>query len=642
MERRGGTAEGGGAGVDHESLRYRVTRRSFVGKRQDCVIPIALTSDPDVEFLVGGDGSPVWPVASAAERATIEAIVRLFGGTMVEVDVRPGVAAEETLGGDVVGLGPAEDEVSLYAHLTGRRASPLTSLEALSLDVPPEIILHCGQRIDKDLIEFLAQASYGVRVPGVIWGRTPEELRSQVLKASCAAALNGATPKSHLSIVGGGTGVDETRKSPERLRQEIGAGYGLLSIVGHSVGVSRDLGSGAALCPRFRKDDELGLGAPECVHTGFCNTVVRRYADALASGSLLPAGDAAARVLVDLSCHSAFVGSRSVDADWSVFPELVMNPRIGAVVAVPDLAVLLSGIFAGELFGPLTAGEEVGRAIASFEQNPTVREVGLRTILFGDPRVCAVRCDRPTLVGLDSSSRQASSTRNGSKTSVRPLAGAGQISFVRALAGITKADTREQGRRTSRRLLGLLSKLEEHEDIVQALEGELGNEVRSATLAHLATTKARILEAWDVHAVLRRRGESIACPQCGWNSRPFEVTCEGGEQREFFNCPFCSDVTDVHVPADVNLSIDLPTVRCDWVRPLSSWDAAIFIGRWSASRTEMVSWPREADGTPQRTVELPERMSPAGPIRVYAIFINGLDMYSACAPTMGYPVAGQT
>src|SRR6185437_2390619 len=152
-------------------------------------------------------GNPVWPINSEAERSFVAGLARLFGGTTREAPASPGVhpASSSEL---VVGVGTAADEAPLYAHLTHRRWAEVKDVAELASGELPAVVLFCGEALDRELIQFLSLVAIGDQAPGVVWGRSPDELHTRVLGASCAARINGAGPANpHLALVGPSAGL---------------------------------------------------------------------------------------------------------------------------------------------------------------------------------------------------------------------------------------------------------------------------------------------------------------------------------------------------------------------------------------------------------------------------------------------------
>lgn len=614
-------------------VRFRVPQQLTGTVAARTTLPIATPPNPEVEFLTADDGTPVWPVNSPDERNMLSAIARVFGSKLADTSASPGSIAgnkAET----VVGIGSAEDETALYCHLTSRRAVYLTSAGELSLSDPPAVVLFCGPEIERDLAQWLSLVPYNNRAPGLIWGRDRSELHRQVLSASCAAALNGPSPTSYVEIVQ--SEHMGANRSIQAMKERLGAGAGVLSIHGHSEGVSLPLAGGSALCrwPNLGRPSNSERG-PECAYTGFCKALKTPVRDASAAGALISPHVIAARILVNTGCHGAFVGSSYIDSAWSIFPDIVTNPTVGAVLAVPELSLALLDPLRQELITALRGGEPVGVALAHFEDNPTVREIGFRFLLFGDPQVRASPpSGNPVVIRRDTASRQTRQL----KVRVLPKEScdsASALEVLRRIALTIKLETREEGSETSRALLAHLVELEEEENMGLAIRGEIGSRVRAGVLAHLATTKVRLFEAWETGATLVRQApDLVPCPHCGWRNRP-KIVMTWEEKREFRICAYCSDVEDIQLPRKVNFSFALPEIVCTPLERSDAWAAAVYIVRSIPKHTRIIPWPSAMDGGPAASLSIDARISPAGPVRVYVVWMDGLEISSGCIPTVG-------
>lgn len=606
-------------------------------------IPIATPRDPDVEFLVNENGVPVWPVNSEEEKTVIADVAALFGGTITEATAFPG-ACRRISSELVVGVGTAADEAALYAHLTHRRAAEVQDVAELASGALPAVVLFCGEILDRELVQFLSLATFDEQAPGIIWARSLNELHIKVLGSACAAALNGAIDIPHLELVGPDIPIPETKYPIDELRRKLAAGVGLLSVHGHSDGIAHHLGGGAALCARTA-DDSRGseMRAPECVYTGHCKVLDRPVTEVLKRGALISPASIAARVMLALGCHSAYLGNKAIDQSWSIFPQLVANPHIGALLAIPELSFGIRPIQA-ELIEALKGGEPVGRAVTRFEESPAAQDTGYRPLLFGDPRIRAMSATGLNVIKLEASPidpprKRGPSFRDQSGGESSRFA---DLELLRGIAFTSRKETKGRGAITSKEVIAQLTTLEGEEDWEAAIAGEVGYTLRKAILEHLETTKVRLFEAWLPSSIVSRADEVLACPQCGWRARPLIVTMSAGAQREFMICPYCSDVRDSPMPRQIDLSIELPRVTCKWTHPPKAWAAAVYVVRTKPIHNRMIMWPRNADDSPAGSVELDAPISPPGPARVYAVWIDGLSVYSQAAMAAGVASAAIT
>ncbi|HWC47664.1 MAG TPA: hypothetical protein VG448_02140 [Solirubrobacterales bacterium] len=605
--------------TDPPPLRFRLPNLNARPTKAD--LKVAAPPDPDIEFLKTDQGEPVWPVNSTVELEMLRDVAKVFGGRIVEVSAVPGVV-EATKDEVVAGLGDEGGaEAGLYAHLTGRQSYEARSVEELDSIENLAVVLTCGPELDRDLLQWVSLLRYEKQSPGIVWGRDAVELHMQVLSSSCAAVLNGPAPTAYFGI------GDRSKDGIDAMTKKVSAGAGVLHLATHGDGISQELGSVGALCQRSQVPAGDVEQAPECVHTGYCKIVDKPVTEALASGALIPPSAFAGRILVNVTCHGVSFGRQIVDPRWTTFPSLVSNPRIGAIIGVPDLSFNLNGSIEEELIAALTSGEAVGRAVARFEENPTAKEMGHHFLLFGDPAVRAVP-PAATLIKQDSASRQKEK-RSLQTAKDAPIPG---LELLRRLAMDVKTETREKGMRTSQALLSGVDEIERAADKEEAVHGEPGRRIRKAAIEHLGTTKARLFEAWGPLAVTRTSARFVTCPYCGWRSHPKTITIGAEEPREFRMCPYCSDVEDIPPSRAGFFSLTLPRISRQPIADPDAWEAAAYVVRSFPGQTELIQWPMDSHGEPTPHLDLPPLDTSRGPIRIYAIAIEGLSIVSAAAP----------
>ncbi len=585
------------------------------------------------ELLVDREGMPVWPTADPHDEADLKALSHLFGVEIVRQEARP---LEGSMPGEglVVAIGDVEEEARLYAHLTGRRLELLDRPGDLGSELPDVIVIQ-GLRLDDGLVELLSLAPYGEQAPGIVWGRTREELRRQVLVKSAAAFLNGPVAVRRVDQWSLDGSLKVSPNEIAQLRERLGQGAGVLTLFAHSDGVGQRLGSGVALCGRLSAAGGDSSRAPQCLETGHCHRLNKPVQEALDKGLLISPMEMSARVLVNTGCHGAFVGNPAVDSPWGALPGFVNNPRIGALMVNPSLSYLLPGPLLNELAKYLESGVPVGRAVVRFEENPNVRDVGLRMLLFGDPKVRAAPPAGPTIVrreGVATGLRPAVNPAVGPVVINDPILE--KLELVRLIAQSIRPETRERGAATSS---ALVECIRSHEDALDDLgEGEAevttGARLRAAVFQHLATTKARLYEAWESVATVRKIDEPQSCINCGWRARPQEASLPGGSSRLSFICPRCSDVMDVPMQGEpLGVSMSTSTIELARRLPADRCDGAIFVVQFSAGDTKMIPWAVE-EGMLASRIDLTEHDPPGGPVRVYAVIAEGLAIHSFGAP----------
>ncbi len=617
------------------SIKFRVPSQRAAGHARTS-LPVATPPNSDIEYLTDDSGGPVWPVNSPTERQLLAEVAELFGSRLIAAEAQPGVA-QPTRQGLVIGLGEGGEEAALYGHLTRRHSMSVDSVSDFPQSGGIAVILYCGPELDRELMQYLCLADRPQEAPGVIWGRDAAELHRQTLTASAAGTLSGPLTTGHMEI--GPSTSSDTRQARDIMRTQLQSGAGMLMVKGHGDGISQHLGSAAALCVRAGPGEISADRAPECAYTGFCRVTEQPITAAVSTGSLIAPLEIAARVFVNLTCYGAYLGGPYVDPGWSIFSGLVANHTVGAVVAVPELSFSFYGPIKSELVPALKMGEPVGLALARFETNPTIKEIGFRFLLFGDPDVKAA--PPPTGVALVQKDVESQQWKREPSQAIghnsQRQAHNGDLELLRKVALIIKAETREEGSKTSKGLLHALSELEAEEDGPTAAHGASGERVRSAVLAHLATTKVRLFEAWELDAKVGTESQIAACPYCGWMSRPKIVQTPHGATREFRMCPYCRELEDLARPRKVGISIALPTVSIDLPRLPVSWAGGVYVVRSRPRLTSYAPWPKNAEGTPSQSLSVDLPSSPAGPAWVYAVWMEGLEISTASAPTFVSP-----
>lgn len=600
---------------------------------QRTVLPIA-EAGPESGTLIGPGGDPVWPIAGSAQAETLGRVVRLFGGTAEVVPARPGGLAPERASGTVIGIGDLVAEAELYAHLTGRRAGVVEDLNDLSPSSLPDILLYCGLFLDRHLIEVLQLAEPAGEPVGIIWGRSREELRMQVLSCSCAAYLNGPTavPDLYISHLGLGDGA-EGGESVETLRRRIGEGVGILRLHGHSDGLYQELGHGSVLCVRG-EDPEPGdpETAPRCLAADHCDRLKTPFDKALREGRLVPPTAISARIFIHLSCHSAFLGCAPIDPAWGFLPGLAANPNIGALVTTPSLAFTHDVVLENELGQYLRSGAAVGDAVARLQENPTIKEIGYKPLLFGDPRVRGGPSSHRAAIMRDAASRQPVSAAPTPALLGATDESATDIELIRGMTGplaVISAAANETADEVRRRLVA-------YED---ATGGELEAEelaVQIAVLRHLANTRVRLWQGWVASSHTEQLDDPEPCPNCSWTGKPRFVTLPSGGEREFIDCPSCSEVLDrpVEEPG-LELSFDPLVFRLDSEVDRARSVAAVFVLRTAQNETRTIGWPLDDDGRPLPEMPLDLTNLRPGPVFIYGVLMKGLSLHSRTFRTRG-------
>jgi hypothetical protein len=337
-------------------------------------------------------GQPVWPVPDPATRAMLARLAGLFGANTRTVvpDHQPVVRGSERVAGLTSEVSEATE---LYAHLTGRLAFTLGSLDELTPGNAPAVLVLPPAGVTLDVLERVDALRLAGHCVGIICAESRAALVRQVLLRSAAAGLRGPLQRHWLDVVALGVGhvaldsrdVLGSATEPAVVREALGTGYGVVTIVGHSDGVDAWL-PGLVLCPMDRPlPADATERLPNCRVTGVCHRLNRAIEDALASDTLLPPEGVAARVLVMACCSGALYDRSLVDPRFGLALRLASSSSIGALVTTWEIAVprdheieVLSAL--------LASGIPVGDAVVEFGKTEIATSGRFRPCLFGDPR----------------------------------------------------------------------------------------------------------------------------------------------------------------------------------------------------------------------------------------------------------------
>jgi hypothetical protein len=345
----------------------------------------------------------------------------------------------------------------------------------------------------------------------------------------------------------------------------------------------------------------------------------------LEEGRLIPPEAISARVVVHLSCHSAFLGCEPIDPAWGMLPGLAINLYIGALVTTPDLTFHRGGNAEKELAQYLKGGATVRDALVKFLENPTIRELGYRPLIFGDPLVRGGSSASPLVMRRDSASVQILPARSAPAAKALTGPHASDIELIRGLTG-PLAVKDQASADTSARMMEQLSEYEDAEgDEVVVKEAEL----QASVLRHLTTAKPRLWHGWIEIAHVEQLDDLECCPNCSWTGRPRFITFPSGGEREFFSCVSCSEVFDrpVEEPG-LEVSTQPPIfILQDGVDRTKSM-AAVYVYRTAPQEVQTIKWPLEDQQCLQRQMMLDLASVEPGPVFIYVLLMKGLSLHA--------------
>lgn len=592
-------------------------------RRRSDTLPLPIAhADDEHELLCDEHGGVVWPIAAGDVREALEALAEVFGAALEETPAR---AAETPLRGtgSVVGIGETRGETTLYAHLTGRVPRMVASSAELHDDDLPDVIVTSEPRPDDRLLELLAHAPERDSTTGLIWGADATALLHRVLTCAAAVVLPGPLAYRRIDVLSDidvpvvdragylqvGSAIE-----PAALERALELGAGLLGIYAHGDGTTLYSSSKTALCaiddaPSFADRD----AGPACLVDGMCHRLDEPIESARESGRLLHPDAVAARVVVFNTCQGAYVGSHAMDPAWSIFPRLLANPCIGALIATTELSTSSLGDLNRALCEPLAAGVPVGTALAAYAQDEATRRIGHRLMLFGDPHTRAV----PEEVdGYDHGPHPPAPSDD--VTALPPEPGdqvASDIELLEVVAQYVLDKTRDQATETSRVACRQLDRYRR--------DPAAAGDFRTALLRHIGTMRARPENAWTLLALHYEALGQAPCVHCGWPGRPMRVTLESGQRRSLVHCARCVCVEDAPSPGRVGLSIEFPTIHLTGDLPERDWSAACYAVPSDPRKARTFMWPTEPAGRPAARFVVPASELPDGPLTVRVVLIAG-------------------
>jgi hypothetical protein len=320
-----------------------------------------------------------------------------------------------------------------------------------------------------------------------------------------------------------------------------------------------------------------------------------------------------------------------------MLPGLAINFNIGALVTTPDLSFHKGGNAEKELAQCLRGGATVRDALVKFQENPTVKELGFRPLLFGDPLVRGSSSASPVVMRRDSVSAQLLPVRSVPAAKAPTGQQASEIELIRGLTG-PLAVKDQASADTSARMLQQLSEYEDAEgDEVVVKEAAL----RASVLRHLVRAKPRLWHGWIGIAHVEQLDDLEYCPNCSWTGRPRFITFPSGGEREFFSCVSCSEVFDrpVEEPG-LEVSTHPPIFRLDDGVDRRRSMAAVYLYRTAQKDVQTIKWPLGDQQCPQRQMRLDLTSVEPGPIFIYVVLMEGLSLHARAFRAQGLASEG--
>lgn len=572
------------------------------------MLPIAL-HDGSPRLLEDAAGRPVWPVRMQREFDLLATAAGRVGAGLRMSQARNADSASmpQASAGSVACIEPGLwPEARLYAHLTGRRLHALEHAAPLAEVADLEVLVCSSAAISAPLLHCLYDPPRAVS-PGLVYGRTPDELRARVLRGAASAVLGTHTEGSYVQVwPDAGTGSDDERAW---VREAVGRDAAVLAVLTHSDGLDAPLAKGEGrgnllICPIRHELDAAPQHTPQCRHTAWCHRLRLPVAEAFACGELIAPSAFRARVLVWSTCFGALDSATALDRQWSVVDQFNLNPSIDVVLA-KWRAAFGHGAY-GALIEALAGGKSVGAAVADFNGVDGTRERGGQFAIFGDPRVAAPvdEIDAGMAACYYQPRRQASAPAD-------PAPEAADVADAAAM----------DARLTQLRLsIGIALRHEdERRDAALAAErlaqagARLQREGAAAGLAPVQDAAldcfrryTDLIRGWSPHVAAQRFDMGTSCGHCGAvRSEAINDFAMPWKPRRIGACPRCQIAEDA--PADFALDFRVHADRqAELLGPLPPGRFAGIAVVWATTPAAgaVLRWPVDAEGRPLRRMAL--------------------------------------
>lgn len=571
------------------------------------VLPVGSANRGD--HLIGRDGGPVWPIASAEDEAALALLAGLFGARLHRTEV---VRGKSRQGQDVVvSLGAdASRPGALYAHLTQRTHRHVRSInDAQDID-HLSVVVTTVDHLTPDLFLRLYDIGNNNTVPGIVAADSAPDLRRQVLIRSAASVLSGLPALRRTDILPVSREEHEAKSdqllllddaSPAEIVEAIGNGSGVLRIVTHSDGVDAMLSSRLTLCPMDRLPSRGKDAPPYCYTTGICHRHEMPLSEVLASQLLLSPDLLRAQIFVWDVCWGVIPKGRAIDPVWGVGQRMLNSPTIGALLT-PWTLVLSGPNLTTSLAKDLAGGMPVGQAAANFNASAGAVDRSYRLAVFGDPLVRLPATDFKPKAPIEP--RKTPSRIKLSTCSEPSTPGAG-LSFISSYLeqavthlepnAVASAET------VTRELLSCFRSLLEERSIEDGTNAP-GPRLREAVLSFLFLHGSMPSKDWMAYVSDWHSADPISCFSCGETAdrivMKFSIPSVG--PRDVTLCPVCGLVRDAPVGPDFTIAHnrESATIQLSGNVPFTHWAAEVALrSDVRRDRPQNLRWRWRCDDT---------------------------------------------
>jgi hypothetical protein len=575
-------------------------------------LPVALDGGRQT-LVVDERRHPIWPVSTQLEMGLLVSTAGRVGSA-VRLARAYGARQEQTesASGAVASIEPgAWSEGQLYAHLTGRRFLPLEDAERLSDAEDLEVLVCSPEALSWQLLDRLYERPRPI-APGIVYGRTPAELRSQVLRASALARLRARAEGAYIQVSPDRGGGSEEERS--WIAEAIALDASVLAVLTHSDGLDAPLAKGVGrgnllICPIRGVLDVPPHRTPECRHSGWCHRVRMQVADGFERGELVDPQAFRARVLVWSTCYGLVDRDAPLDRRWSLVDRFNLNPNIDVVLAKWRAAFGHGPLT--ELVQGLALGSSVGEVVAAFNAGEGVLERGTQFAILGDPRVAAPF--REVHPAVETFYGSPPSIANGpADPQDARLREPGEVALLRQCMTTPLRYGDEERDAAGAR--------ERFEQAYLALERDSASAQRLAEVQNAALDCFRryteVVRGWSPLVVHQEFSIGASCGHCGaLKTDAINTFGTLRARRRIGTCPRCQITED----SPVDLRLDFRVIG-DQIELLGEIPRGLFAGivvLWSTTALmgTVRRWPVGRDGSPLRQVAL-DAAWPRGTARV--------------------------
>jgi hypothetical protein len=592
----------------------------MVKRKGELLIDVSPLND----FLLTADNEPIWSVKTQSELNGLQKLAKVFGSSLKKVTGEFGYS--KSIEEEVVGLGKeVEKSGLLYAHLTKRKYRSAENIKDLSAGNIPSIVVTKTQFLDNELLEFLyTPRTTGKQSPGIICSDDPQLLRQQVLVRSAAAHLSEnlnslridvipSLPINHLKklgyeIVGG-------KASPQKVRDAIGNGAGLLRISTHSDGIDTKLGKDLTLCSMLdlqTKPNEIY--SPTCHATQFCHRHKVSLKEILQSDKLVSPEGVVAGIFILHCCAGLRLPSGYIDVNWSLGPRFFNSSSLGAILTTWEL-VITTPAQTDILTRNLSAGVSVGKALALFNNSNEAKKFGRnRMCLLGDPRV---RIPVRESNSIDLEQRAVVINKNAKfkeTTHAKPSPDLKTEFFDFCFTNLKNLTSDEQEVSIINQVLAKISEYEIGSfRIPDMVDNSAKLSMQIAIMNYILDHRSQFYHAWLLLAdKFSTRNSTRTCQICKQMTNITKVRIKLSKEfsRNLIMCPNCGILKDS--PSSFNLELLLKDKTIKLIGKLPQKNCTIkVVAATSDDNWTKWDWPSDGNGKLLRTFQISNFKSPS-------------------------------